>query len=239
MERTRINRIMQDAAALIDAAGFALPPFAHWSPDEFRARARDAQAIIDARLGWDITDYGQGDFDRLGLFLFTLRNGSAQDLIAGRGRVYAEKLLISQDGQVSPMHTHIAKTEDIINRRGATLAIRLCGSDAQGGLDRDAPVRVQTDGLWRDIAPGGVLRLGPGESVTLRPGDWHEFWAEGGACLIGEVSTVNDDLTDNVFADPIGRFADVDEDAQPLHLLVSDYAAWLSRESNATPQARL
>ena len=45
--------------------------------------------------------------------------------------------------------------------------------------------------------------------------------------LIGEVSTVNDDLTDNVFAEPIGRFAKIDEDAAPLHLLVSDYEKFL------------
>ena len=55
------------------------------------------------------------------------------------------------------------------------------------------------------------------------PGVWHAFWAEGGDCLIGEVSTVNDDRTDNVFDRPIGRFSEVEEDEDPLHLLVSDY----------------
>ncbi|WP_347266338.1 D-lyxose/D-mannose family sugar isomerase [Paracoccus sp. (in: a-proteobacteria)] len=221
MKRSRINEIMADAAAMIARAGFHLPPFAHWSPAEFRDRA--TPAIRDGRLGWDITDYGQGDFDRLGLFLFTLRNGRLSDLQAGRGMVYAEKLLISQENQISPMHTHVIKTEDIINRWGATLAIRLCGSDGQGRLDRNAPCRVDCDGTPREVAPGGVIRLAPGESVTLRPGDWHEFWAEGGPVLIGEVSTVNDDLTDNVFAAPIGRFAKVQEDVAPTHLLVSDY----------------
>ena len=146
----------------------------------------------------------------------------ASEMTAGRGMVYAEKL-ISQENQISPMHTHIIKTEGIINRSGAKLAIRLCGSDAQGRMDRNAPVRIDCDGTPREVAPGGVIRLEPGESVTLRPGDWHEFWAEGGACLIGEVSTVNDDLTDNIFAAPIGRFANVIEDEAPTHLLVSDY----------------
>jgi hypothetical protein len=32
--------------------------------------------------------------------------------------------------------------------------------------------------------------------------------------LIGEVSNVNDDLTDNIFREPIGRFSTVEEDAQ-------------------------
>lgn len=221
MERSRINAIMADAAEMIAGAGFHLPPFAHWSPQEFREKA--TPAIRDGRLGWDITDYGQGNFDKLGLFLFTLRNGRLADLQAGIGMVYAEKLLISQENQISPMHTHVIKTEDIINRGGATLAIWLCGSDGQGRMDRNAPCRVDCDGIPREVAAGDVIRLGPGELVTLRPGDWHEFWAEGGACLIGEVSTVNDDLTDNVFAAPIGRFAKIVEDQPPTHLLVSDY----------------
>ena len=76
-------------------------------------------------------------------------------------------------------------------------------------------------------APGAKLRLAPGESVTLRPGDWHAFWGEGGDVLIGEVSTVNDDETDNIFREPIGRFARIEEDETPTHLLVSDYARWL------------
>ena len=72
---------------------------------------------------------------------------------------------------------------------------------------------------------GQKLRLAPGESVTLRPGDWHAFWGEGGDVLIGEVSTVNDDETDNIFREPIGRFSTIEEDTAPTHLLVSDYAA--------------
>lgn len=227
MKRSRINAIMQNAAGLIERAGFSLPPFANWTPEEFRERA--TPAIVNARLGWDITDYGQGDFDRRGLFLFTLRNGALAELAGGAGRVFAEKLLISQDRQVAPMHTHLLKTEDIINRWGATLAVKLYGSDDAGRLDRTRGVTVECDGIPRWVEPGGILRLNPGESVTLRPGDWHAFWAEGGACLIGEVSTVNDDLTDNVFAEPIGRFAEVEEDELPLRLLVSDYEGPLGR----------
>src|SRR5690606_40618622 len=64
------------------------------------------------------------------------------------------------------------------------------------------------------LEPGGILRLGPGESVTLLPGVWHAFWAEEKDVLIGEVSTVNDDLTDNVFAEPVSRFSKVEEDEE-------------------------
>ena len=226
MKRSRINAIMTEAAELIARHGFVLPPFAAWSPDAFRARAPGTR-IAEARMGWDITDYGQGDFDRMGLFLFTLRNGRLSDLTAGRGMAYAEKLLISRRDQLSPMHTHAIKAEDIINRGGATLVVELFGSDDAGRFAADRGGTVLCDGLARPYAPGEKLRLAPGESVTLMPGDWHAFWGEGGDVLIGEVSTVNDDLTDNIFREPIGRFAAVEEDEAPLHLLVSDYDRWL------------
>ena len=227
MKRSRINEIMAAADDMIRHHGFTLPPFAYWTPDEFKANAGRARRVIDARMGWDITDYGQGDFDNLGLFLFTLRNGNLADLQRGGGMVYAEKLLISRQDQLSPMHTHVIKSEDIINRGGAPMAIQLYGSDDAGNFAEDRGGTVMCDGVARDFAPGEVLLLQPGESVTLMPGDWHAFWGEGGDVLIGEVSTVNDDLTDNIFREPIGRFAEIEEDVAPTHLLVSDYDVWL------------
>lgn len=224
MKRSRINQIMAEADDLIRSHGFTLPPFAYWTPQEFAANAPAARALIDARCGWDITDYGAGKFDGMGLFLFTLRNGRLADLQRGGGMCYAEKLLISRQDQLSPMHTHVIKAEDIINRGGATMVIELYGSDDAGDFDGDRGGTVLCDGIARPFAPGEKLRFAPGESVTLMPGDWHAFWGEGGDVLIGEVSTVNDDETDNIFRDPIGRFSTIEEDAPATHLLVSDYA---------------
>ncbi|MBS1301138.1 D-lyxose/D-mannose family sugar isomerase [Loktanella sp. SALINAS62] len=228
MKRSRINAIMARANDMITAQGFTLPPFAYWSPDEFVAQKSAARHVIDSRCGWDITDYGAGNFDDMGLFLFTLRNGLLRDLQRGGGMCYAEKLLISRSDQLSPMHTHALKAEDIINRGGATLVVELFGSDADGNFDETAGGTVMCDGIMRDFAPGERLHLAPGESVTLQPGDWHAFWGKDGDVLIGEVSTVNDDETDNIFREPIGRFSKIEEDAPPTHLLVSDYATWLA-----------
>lgn len=228
MNRSDINFILEKADEFMRSFGFILPPFAYWSPDEMRARRADISRIIGARMGWDITDYGQGDFANLGLFLFTLRNGTAADRANNTGFCYAEKIMISRQDQISPMHRHIFKTEDIINRGGATLALKMFESAADGKIDHSAPVPVITDGIRQLQKPGAVLRLLPGQSITLCPGNWHMFWGEGGDVLIGEVSTVNDDETDNIFEAPIGRFADVVEDERPSHLLVSDYARYLS-----------
>lgn len=228
MKRSEINAILREADTFIQSHGFALPPFARWTPEEMVARAaHDSAQIRDRSLGWDVTDYGQGHYDDLGLFLFTLRNGEQANVARGRGMLYAEKLLISGDGQISPMHRHVFKTEDIINRGGATLVLELFAAAPDGSIDAHAEVAVWTDGCRRTLPAGGHLRLMPGESVTLEPSVWHAFWGEGGRVLIGEVSNVNDDRTDNIFRDPIGRFSQVEEDEAPLHLLVSDYEAWL------------
>lgn len=227
MKRSRINDIMMQADDMIRSYGFTLPPFAYWSPEEFKSKSDQAQHVIDARCGWDITDFGAGRFDDMGLFLFTLRNGRLADLQRGGGMCYAEKLLISRQDQLSPMHTHVIKAEDIINRGGATMVVELFGSDDDGNFAEDRGGSVWCDGIRRDFAPGEKLKFAPGESVTLQPGDWHAFWGEGGDVLIGEVSTVNDDETDNIFREPIGRFAAIEEDEAPRHLLVSDYSTWL------------
>jgi D-lyxose ketol-isomerase len=227
MKRSHINAIMARADDFMKSFGFVLPPFAYWAPDEMKAQRGQIDRIITGRMGWDITDYGQGDFENLGLFLFTLRNGQLNDLQKGGGMCYAEKLLISKQDQISPMHRHYLKAEDIINRGGAGLAIELFGSAPDGSYDETAGGTVLCDGIAHDFKPGEVIILNPGESITLMPGDWHAFWGEGGDVLIGEVSTVNDDETDNWFKDPIGRFANIEEDVDPTHLLVSDYGTWL------------
>ena len=223
MKRSDVNRIMAEADEFIRSFGYVLPPFAYWTPDEMKARRPDIDGIIKANLGWDITDYGQARYDELGLFLFTVRNGSQADLERGGGMCYAEKIMISKSEQISPMHRHILKAEDIINRGGGTLVLELFNSNDDGMPDEKSDVTVMTDGVARIQPAGAKLRLNPGESVTLMPGNWHAFWGEGGDVLIGEVSTVNDDRTDNVFLDSIGRFSQIEEDVPPTHLLVSDY----------------
>jgi D-lyxose ketol-isomerase len=229
VNRSEINEIIRASDAFIRSFGFLLPPFAYWSPAEMKARTAGDSALIRQNfLGWDITDYGQGKFPDLGLFLFTVRNGSAANVKAGMGIIYAEKIMISKENQLSPMHRHNLKTEDIINRGGGKLVLELFKTDPSGGIDSSAEVQVLTDGRMRKMPAGSRLSLSPGESVTLEPDTWHAFWGEGGDVLIGEVSNVNDDRTDNIFREKIGRFSTVYEDTEPLHLLVSDYDRYLS-----------
>lgn len=214
MKRSDINRAIRQAKAMMDAHGFHLPPFAHYPPQRWRQLSGDEKAILDARLGWDVTDFGLGDFTRCGLTLVTLRN---------HRDAYAEKIMIVGDRQITPLHYHWRKQEDIINRGGGTLVVELyCRNDASDLLDGEKPVEVQVDGKRMTLPPGATVRLAPGASITLPPLLYHSFWAEDGAVLAGEVSLCNDDLNDNRFLEPLGRFAHIEEDEAPLHLLCSD-----------------
>jgi D-lyxose ketol-isomerase len=229
MKRSTINSVMRQADEFIRSRGYYLPPFAYWSPEEWRSKGPEAREIVEAELGWDITDFGKGDFSRSGLFMFTVRNGrpnswkKRQDKPwSGQGKLYCEKLLIAEEKQATPMHFHWAKMEDIINRGGGQLAIQLYNATADDGL-ADTPVSVSLDGVARTVPVGTVLRLAPGESITLPQRLYHTFWAEGGRTLIGEVSLVNDDTADNRFLESVGRFPTIEEDEAPLYLLVTDY----------------
>jgi D-lyxose ketol-isomerase len=222
MKRSQINNILRSADAFARERQFFLPPWAYWKPDEWRTKGPEVGEIVRKRLGWDITDFGSGDFAKIGLFLFTIRNGDLASLQRGEGKVYAEKLLIVDVDQVTPFHFHWVKTEDIINRGGGKLNIRLYNATPDGGF-AGTPITVSTDGIVRTVPAGGVVTLSPGESITLLPYCYHEFWGSEGKVLVGEVSTVNDDSADNRFYTPAGRFPQIDEDEEPLYLLVGDY----------------
>jgi D-lyxose ketol-isomerase len=221
MKRSQINRLISAALGFFDTMNFRLPPWGYWSPWEWKQQMKNCQEIIENQLGWDLTDFGSGSFPEQGLLLFTLRNGHP----AQNSKPYAEKIMIVEEGQVTPMHFHWSKMEDIINRGGGNLMMHLYASDEKEGLS-DHEFEVSTDGLKRTLRPGEVIRLTPGESITLPPKLYHEFYGETGKgkVLVGEVSAVNDDHSDNRFLLKEGRFPEIEEDEPPAYLMVGDYA---------------
>ena len=222
MKRSFINKTIHEAEEFFASCNFKLPKFAFLTPDAIRAKFSAASEIYDCKLGWDMTDFGSGDFFKVGLFLFTLRNGIIKSSKYPKG--YAEKIMISRSQQVCPMHCHELKREDIICRGGGNLVFRLFNRKGTENALDDSPVRVSRDGEIIEVKPGDEVVITPGESLTLTPNLYHEFYAEKGATvLIGEVSAVNDDVTDNLFLESLPRFPAVDEDEPPYRLLVSDY----------------
>jgi D-lyxose ketol-isomerase len=132
--------------------------------------------------------------------------------------------MISHPDQLTLYHYHKAKMEDIINRGGdGQLCIRLYGSIGPHELDEKSPVPVAVDGRHFTVPAGTVIRLSSGESISIPRGVFHEFWADKSTLLLGEVSMVNDDHTDNYFLNAQRRFPEIVEDEKPLHLLVGDY----------------
>lgn len=223
MKRSEVNALLREAEALFARHGIALPPWAHYSPADWAARPEEAAFCAARQIGWDVTDFGGGDFARRGLLLLCLRNG-----IAGKAgeRTYAEKLLVVREGQETPYHFHRAKMEDIIVRGGGRLVVELVGTDASGAPKPGAVV-AHIDAEAREVPARTPLELAPGQSITLPPGLAHRFYgaAGGGTVVVGEVSRVNDDNTDNYFLDPVARFSAVEEDAPKLHPLWSELGA--------------
>jgi D-lyxose ketol-isomerase len=224
MKRSEINLLIENSIEFLIEMNMKLPAWAYWKPYDWKGKYGSCFEIADNRLGWDITDFGSGEFHKRGLILFTIRNGNPKK----DKKPYAEKVMIVEELQETPMHFHWSKIEDIINRGGGNLVMELFNSDEKGNFTFQ-PVNFKTDGVLRSVMPGGTIILTPGESICLEQRVYHRFYGESGKgkVLLGEVSSVNDDTVDNRFFETIGRFPEIEEDQEPRYLLVSDYGRYL------------
>ena len=186
MKRSEVNACIKYMENLIREHGFELPPFAKWTPEEWETKGHEYDEIRDNMLGWDITDYGLGDWEKVGFALLTIRNGNQHN--PKYKKVYAEKLLMLKETQHSPLHFHWTKSEDIINRGGGTLIIHVWNDDGNGER-ADTDVLVNADGRSYYVPAGTGVELTPGESITLWPHQYHDFDVKPGTgdVLIGEV----------------------------------------------------
>ena len=223
MKRSEINAALKEMERMAEKCGFALPPFCSFTPEDWLEKGHDYDEIRDNMLGGDITDYGMGNFDKMGFSLITIRNGNIKD--DKYPKPYAEKLLYLKEGQYSPMHFHWYKMEDIINRGGGNVLISVYNSTADEDMDRTSDVTVNVDGRRMSVPAGTKITLSPGESITITPYLYHDFEVEKGtgAVLLGEVSQCNDDNTDNRFYEQLGRFPAIEEDEPPYRLLCNEY----------------
>lgn len=202
MKRSQINRHIHDAIEFFESQRLKLPVWAYWTCQQWQEHlGEDSIEIRTHGMGWNVTDFGSGDFNKRGLILFILRNGLLREGKPQDTKTYAEKAMMVRPGQITPWHFHWLKTEDLINRGGGRLEVELgWASEDEKNIDsRD--VVVQVDGISRRIKTGGKIVLEPGESVTLPPKLCHQFCGQAGdekVCL-GEVSSLNDDTKDNCF----------------------------------------
>ena len=226
MKRSEINKALKELEAMCAREHCYLPPFCNFTPEEWKTKGHEYDEVRNCMLGWDITDYGLGDFDKVGMSLITIRNGNRK-MADKYPKVYAEKLLYMKEGQYSPNHFHWYKTEDIINRGGGNILIRVYNSLPDESIDKESDVTVHCDGRTYTVPAGTQVKLTPGESIHIQQYIYHDFEVEPGtgAVLLGEVSQCNDDNTDNRFNPPVGRFPKIEEDEPPYRLLCNEYPA--------------
>lgn len=159
---------------------------------------------------WDVTDFGLGKPEHFGLVLVNLAAEPE----------YCEKLMYAKKGMTTPAHCHRSKKEDIICRWG-TLRVQLWAGKPSETERRELTLSVNNEP--RTVNSGEAIVLHSGERVRLTQGIYHEFFPESDECIIGEVSTANDDLNDNCFVNPnIGRYPGIEEDEPPLVHLISE-----------------
>jgi D-lyxose ketol-isomerase len=222
MKRSFVDSRIAAMLAMCERHGARLPSFAHWGEHDYSADPSAARRILDGGLGWNVVEFKPGGFAQSGLSVFTLRMGDGRQLSHGRGRLYAEKVLLAEDGQRTPHHYHIVKTEDIVNRGGARFVVELFKVD-RAGTPLKERFRALKDVKILELEPGAKVVLEPGESLTLDPFVAHAFWAEGGATLAGEVSLAHDDRADNLFLPPLAASSPIEEDAPRKYMTVRDH----------------
>lgn len=218
MKRSEINAIIKEARTFFASQNFNLPQWIDWSEEEWKTKGTECAEIKRNGLGWDVTDFATGNFNDIGLTAITVRNGN----LKYDRKTYCEKLMMVRVNQVTPIHFHWKKMEDIINRAGGDLCMKLWKADEAEALTNEDVV-VQIDGVTTTVKAGELLRLKPGASISFEPYVYHTFWAEGAPCMVGEVSTVNDDENDNRFLEPLGRFSEIVEDEPKYRLLCNEY----------------
>ena len=225
MKRPEVNSAVRYALKMLEDNHLRLPAFAYWTMAEWKKHKNEIGNLKAAGLGWDVTDFGMGDFGRVGSVLFTVRNGSLDD--PETGTPYAEKIIFQrhETEQEIPFHFHKMKTEDIINRGGGVLMLELYNSTPDGGLDKEREIRVKMDGFIRTFPAGSTVKIEKGCSITLHPGLHHRFRAKKGAgdLVVGEVSSINDDNADNVFLESGRRFSKIEEDEAAAVPLCNEY----------------
>ncbi len=222
LNRSQINASISSAIEIFARYSIHLPPFAFWTTEEWRHKGHEADELRNCMLGWDVTDFCSGRFAQIGRTLFTLRNGSVRQ--PGYGKTFAEKLILDPEGQRAPAHFHIFKTEDIINRAGGNVLVQLSKATAENTRSPES-FSIQVDGESVRLESGGIVRLRPGQSVSLPPRTIHQFWGEEGTgtSVSGEVSSVCDDYTDNFFLEGMCRFPEIDEDEPRRYYLCNEY----------------
>ena len=196
MKRSEINKALKELETMCAQYRFALPPFCHFTPEEWQSKGHEYDEVRECMLGWDITDYGKGDFDHFGFSLITNHfhwYKTADIINRGGGNVLIRVYNSLPDEEIDYNSDVTVHTDGHTYTVPAGTQIRLTPGES---------IHIQQR-LYHDF--------------TVEEG--------GGPVLLGEVSQCNDDNTDNRFNPPVGRFPEIEEDEPPYRLLCNEYPA--------------
>jgi D-lyxose ketol-isomerase len=226
MKRSQVNRAIHEAHELFTRLGFPLPEWASWSPEHWQGVGPEADEIRKHGLGWMVTDFGSGDFEHCGLTIFVVSSGLWVPGGPTVGQPYAEKYFMVLPGQVTPDHFHIEKDETLKVLKGGRLEVELSWPTPDGRSLSSDDVNVTVDSISRKIPAGGLITLEPGQRVHFPRRLAHLFRGRqgDGKVFAGELSTPNDDKTDNIFPGRDVTSKPIVEDEPPAFVLLNEYS---------------
>ena len=213
MKRSEINQIIKKSKSYFNKNNFYLPPWSSWTLKEWKRNINFAKIAYESQIGWDITDFGKNNFQKEGSVLFCIRNGNKK---SKKSISYSEKLMLLMPNQKIPFHFHKNKTEDIINKCNGVLELGLYASDDQFNKKKESFI-LNIDSKPIKIKPNTKIFLQPGQSITIQPYLCHYFKSSNKnkkTLIVGEVSSSNDDNSDNYFPDKNLRFSKIEEDEE-------------------------
>jgi len=219
MQRSRINAAIEEAIGQARRHGLPLPRFAVESNETLASKGEAFDEARACGLGWNVTDFGSGNFEKMGLVTLNLRSGNPS-FPAYAGKVYSEKLLFLGPQQRVPMHYHAARIEDVICCAGEKFYVAVYSRAANGEIS-DGATDVSIDGERRKVPCGDAINLKPGDSICLTPGLLHEFYTGDEPVILRAIATVSDDAEDMLFVDGEDheRYPDIVDDVPADHLM--------------------
>ena len=204
MERSHVNNYIVKAMSFYYEKGIILPEFAFWTLQDWfdiyndDERLMSVDYMLKRGVGWDVTDFGLGK--NYITTLFTYFNGSP---LSPNG---LSLKYIFRNNTGSPPHIHIKKTETVVNMGPGVLEVMLWNSSGVGNS-----VTVSINSQIKNYHAGEVIVIPPGGIIEVTPSHKHSYKARG-PVLVGENSSYNDDIIDNIFDPGVVRFPPITED---------------------------
>ena len=199
LQRSDINRLIEEAMEEFGRKGFILPAWAYWDLKKWDENRELAEDIRKEELGWRVSDFNSGRFEAYGGGFFTLSNaaldsdGSRKDI----DQMHSVKYIYRKGGQKAPLHFHWSKREEYLNYGDGITTIVLYNRASENEIDTKSPVEVKINHIWQAVAAGTPVEIPSASSIYIPRRTIHAYGTKKGSTVAVETASRNNDNKDN------------------------------------------